>query len=191
MAIALSRSQHDFTDSECELLTVARPHLIQVYRNALEFTDRTASRERPTASNDRRARLLPRTPSTNVVRRGGPATCRQPHQTAATQAAHGIFHDLSAIAPDCSFGGGQRRQSATAGRVLRPATIRERDGAGVIAFIEGGAPSQRLHWRLPVLVGGSCRVTALLGCRAARCRPVGQGLGLSPVLAGIIGVGRS
>jgi DNA-binding NarL/FixJ family response regulator len=50
MAIALSRSQHDFTDSECELLTVARPHLIQVYRNALEFTDRTASRERPTAN---------------------------------------------------------------------------------------------------------------------------------------------
>jgi len=64
----------------------------------------------------------------------------------------------------------QRRQHANTRRALRPATIRERDGAGVIAFIEGGAPSQRLHWRLPVLVGGSCRVTALLGCRAARRR---------------------
>jgi DNA-binding CsgD family transcriptional regulator len=42
MAIALSRREHDFTDTERELLTVARPHLIQAYRNALEFADRGA-----------------------------------------------------------------------------------------------------------------------------------------------------
>ena len=55
---------------------------------------------------------------------------------------------------------GARRRKAPG---LPDATIRERDGAGVIAFIDGGASSQRLRWRLPVLAGGSCRATALLG----------------------------
>lgn len=40
MAIALSRCARDYTDHERELLTLARPHLIQAYRNALDFTDR-------------------------------------------------------------------------------------------------------------------------------------------------------
>jgi DNA-binding CsgD family transcriptional regulator len=40
MAIALSRCERDYSDEERELLTLARPHLIQAYRNALDFTDR-------------------------------------------------------------------------------------------------------------------------------------------------------
>jgi DNA-binding CsgD family transcriptional regulator len=47
MAIALSRSEHDFTHTERELLTVARPHLIQAYRNALEFADHNGVSRRP------------------------------------------------------------------------------------------------------------------------------------------------
>jgi DNA-binding CsgD family transcriptional regulator len=38
LAVALSRGEDDFTDAEVALLARARPHLIQAYRNALEFT---------------------------------------------------------------------------------------------------------------------------------------------------------
>jgi DNA-binding CsgD family transcriptional regulator len=38
LAIAMSRRETDFTDDERELLSVARPHLIQIYRNALQHT---------------------------------------------------------------------------------------------------------------------------------------------------------
>jgi DNA-binding CsgD family transcriptional regulator len=38
LAIALSRREADFTDEEREFLAVARPHLIQIYRNALRHT---------------------------------------------------------------------------------------------------------------------------------------------------------
>jgi DNA-binding CsgD family transcriptional regulator len=40
MAIALSRCERDYSAEERELLTLARPHLIQAYRNALDFTER-------------------------------------------------------------------------------------------------------------------------------------------------------
>jgi DNA-binding CsgD family transcriptional regulator len=40
LAIALSRSHEDYTDTERDLLALARPHLIQAYRNVLEFSDR-------------------------------------------------------------------------------------------------------------------------------------------------------
>jgi DNA-binding CsgD family transcriptional regulator len=39
LAIALSRRETDFSDQERELLAVARPHLIQIYRNALHHSD--------------------------------------------------------------------------------------------------------------------------------------------------------
>ena len=39
LAVALSRCQHDFSEEHRELLTVARPHLIQIYRNALTHTE--------------------------------------------------------------------------------------------------------------------------------------------------------
>jgi DNA-binding CsgD family transcriptional regulator len=39
LAIALSRCDHDYTDAERDLLTIARPHLIQAYRNALDYTN--------------------------------------------------------------------------------------------------------------------------------------------------------
>jgi DNA-binding CsgD family transcriptional regulator len=45
MAIALSRRERDYSDEERELLTLARPHLIQAYRNALDFTDRALKSE--------------------------------------------------------------------------------------------------------------------------------------------------
>jgi DNA-binding CsgD family transcriptional regulator len=35
LAIALSRCDHDYTDTERDLLAIARPHLIQAYRTAL------------------------------------------------------------------------------------------------------------------------------------------------------------
>jgi len=38
LAIVLSRREADFSDEERELLAVARPHLIQVYRNALHHS---------------------------------------------------------------------------------------------------------------------------------------------------------
>jgi DNA-binding CsgD family transcriptional regulator len=38
LAIALSRGGHDYTDAERDLLNVARPFLIQAYRNAIEHT---------------------------------------------------------------------------------------------------------------------------------------------------------
>ena len=40
MAIALSRCERDYSDQERDLLTLSRPHLIQAYRNALDFTAR-------------------------------------------------------------------------------------------------------------------------------------------------------
>jgi DNA-binding CsgD family transcriptional regulator len=39
LAIALSRCERDFSDTERDLLALARPHLIQIYRNVLTFTD--------------------------------------------------------------------------------------------------------------------------------------------------------
>ena len=39
LGIALSRTRRDFTAAERDLLGVARPYLIQAYRNALAFTD--------------------------------------------------------------------------------------------------------------------------------------------------------
>jgi DNA-binding CsgD family transcriptional regulator len=38
LAVALSRRSEDFSDAEVTLLGRARPHLIQAYRNALEYT---------------------------------------------------------------------------------------------------------------------------------------------------------
>ena len=56
MAIVLSRCEHDFTDNERELLTIARPHLIQAYRNALEFADHAGEPQRPASTGpDERA----------------------------------------------------------------------------------------------------------------------------------------
>jgi DNA-binding CsgD family transcriptional regulator len=39
LGVALSRARRDFTATERELLSVARPYLIQAYRNALAFSD--------------------------------------------------------------------------------------------------------------------------------------------------------
>jgi DNA-binding CsgD family transcriptional regulator len=39
LAIALSRRETNFTNEERELLAVARPHLVQIYRNALYHSD--------------------------------------------------------------------------------------------------------------------------------------------------------
>ena len=40
LAIALSRCEHDFTDDERDVLGLARPHLIQAYRNVLHVAGR-------------------------------------------------------------------------------------------------------------------------------------------------------
>jgi DNA-binding CsgD family transcriptional regulator len=39
LGIALSRAERDFTASERDLLNIARPYLIQAYRNALAYTE--------------------------------------------------------------------------------------------------------------------------------------------------------
>ncbi len=51
LAIALSRREADFTDEERRLLAVARPHLIQAYRNALLHTDLMSRASRRSASS--------------------------------------------------------------------------------------------------------------------------------------------
>jgi DNA-binding CsgD family transcriptional regulator len=38
LGVALSRTDRDFSDSERDLVNLARPYLIQAYRNALEHT---------------------------------------------------------------------------------------------------------------------------------------------------------
>jgi len=46
LGLALSRRERDFSDRDCALLNLARPYLIQIYRNALASTggvDRAAS----------------------------------------------------------------------------------------------------------------------------------------------------
>jgi DNA-binding CsgD family transcriptional regulator len=47
LGVSLSRRSHDFTESERDLLNLARPHLVQAYRNALDYT-RLAQREQIT-----------------------------------------------------------------------------------------------------------------------------------------------
>jgi DNA-binding CsgD family transcriptional regulator len=47
LAVALSRTEQDFSDTERDLLALARPHLIQIYRNALEVTALRAASSRP------------------------------------------------------------------------------------------------------------------------------------------------
>lgn len=47
LAIALSRCERDFTDDERELLTLARPHLTQIYRNAIIHSAVIARAGRP------------------------------------------------------------------------------------------------------------------------------------------------
>ena len=44
------RRERDYSDPERDLLTLARPHLIQAYRNALDFADRRSSRAAHPAS---------------------------------------------------------------------------------------------------------------------------------------------
>jgi DNA-binding CsgD family transcriptional regulator len=51
LAIALSRRDADFTDEERRLLSVARPHLVQLYRNALLHTDLISRMSRRSASS--------------------------------------------------------------------------------------------------------------------------------------------
>jgi DNA-binding CsgD family transcriptional regulator len=63
LGVALSRRREDFTDAECAFLETARPHLIQAYRNAREYTAlrRRLGDERGRPLVDLRARgLTPR-----------------------------------------------------------------------------------------------------------------------------------
>jgi DNA-binding CsgD family transcriptional regulator len=43
LGVALSRASSDFTDAECEMLELARPFLIQAYRNAILYTESQAT----------------------------------------------------------------------------------------------------------------------------------------------------
>ena len=56
LGIALSRSDHDFSDGERDLLADARPFLIQSYRNAIRFTD--VLRNPAAIDSPRRGRLM-------------------------------------------------------------------------------------------------------------------------------------
>ncbi len=56
LGIALSRSDHDFTDAERDLLADARPFLIQSYLNAIRFTD--VLRNPAAIDSPRRGRLM-------------------------------------------------------------------------------------------------------------------------------------
>lgn len=72
MAIALSRGRHDFSETERDLLTLARPHLIQAYRNVLQVADERAAadRRRPHGPDEGALRDLGLTPAqARVLRR--------------------------------------------------------------------------------------------------------------------------
>ncbi len=60
IGVALSRCGHDFSDAERDLLSVARPHLIQAYRNALRYSNRAAT---PHGPDERELRALGLTPA--------------------------------------------------------------------------------------------------------------------------------
>ena len=73
--------------------------------------------------------MQPRTPSTNVVRHGGPATCRPANHHATTLAAHVIFDRPAAFAWRERFGdvgviSGRRRRAIAWPRQTRSGTIR-------------------------------------------------------------------
>ena len=55
LGVALSRGRRDFSTAECELLNLARPYLIQAYRNALAHTHMTRGAERQILAEDLRA----------------------------------------------------------------------------------------------------------------------------------------
>jgi DNA-binding NarL/FixJ family response regulator len=67
VAIALSRKARNFTKAEQALLDRARPHLIQIYRNAIAYT--TLRTEHPASETSMIARLLDRglTPAETTV----------------------------------------------------------------------------------------------------------------------------
>jgi DNA-binding CsgD family transcriptional regulator len=66
LGIALSRGQRDFSDQERDLLAIARPHLIQAYRNALQYASArgpgTEARA-PTAPDELQLQALGLTPA--------------------------------------------------------------------------------------------------------------------------------
>jgi DNA-binding CsgD family transcriptional regulator len=55
LGIALSRAERDFTASERDLLNIARPYLIQAYRNALAYTELAQGAGRQIVVGDLRA----------------------------------------------------------------------------------------------------------------------------------------
>jgi DNA-binding CsgD family transcriptional regulator len=55
LGIALSRAERDFTASERDLLNIARPYLIQAYRNALAYTELAQGAGRQIVIGDLRA----------------------------------------------------------------------------------------------------------------------------------------
>jgi DNA-binding NarL/FixJ family response regulator len=66
LAIALSRGQRDFTDQERDLLAIARPHLIQAYRNALQHgspPELGTEARAPTAPDELQLQALGLTPA--------------------------------------------------------------------------------------------------------------------------------
>jgi DNA-binding CsgD family transcriptional regulator len=60
LGIALSRAERDFTASERDLLNIARPYLIQAYRNALAYTELARGAGRQIVVGDLRALGLTR-----------------------------------------------------------------------------------------------------------------------------------
>lgn len=63
LGVALARREHDFTDSERDLLGLARPHLIQAYNNALRYS-------RAVREGEEEARSIPRARVERLRERG-------------------------------------------------------------------------------------------------------------------------
>lgn len=62
LGVSLSRSREDFTSDERDFLNVARPYLIQMYRNALLHSQLAAQTRRRSATREARSARADETP---------------------------------------------------------------------------------------------------------------------------------
>ncbi len=126
LAIALSRTHEDYSDTERDLLALARPHLIQAYRNVLEVADgrRQAEQSRAQGPGEGDLRSLGLTP----------AQARVLRRIAMGFSTDGVARELG-IAP--------RTVHKHLERIYARLGVADRAGAAERAWAAMGAPTAR------------------------------------------------